>query len=191
MAICSYFRNSTNNLRKLQRSHHLHDGFIDVSFVPNDRSVQTAKYTCPDANYIHIPANKELGIEHFCVMATEAKGWQDINSNGTVEDSEIHSSGFLSGGFAPFTFVSKLFGRTAISDLRGGALRALTQVDALIHCNSLNTETNLLDNESDLHNNGTYSLLSNLEWIAIAKNIENVAVNWTGGVVGTGCLTKR
>lgn len=35
-----------------------------------------------------------------------------------------------------------------------------------------------------------YDLISNPEWMAIARNVESVAANWTGGAVGSGCLFR-
>ena len=35
-----------------------------------------------------------------------------------------------------------------------------------------------------------YDLISNPEWMAIARNVENVAENWTGNSVGIGCLKR-
>ena len=37
---------------------------------------------------------------------------------------------------------------------------------------------------------GKYHLISNPEWIAIARDIEDVDSNWTGGTVGSGCLFR-
>lgn len=39
--------------------------------------------------------------------------------------------------------------------------------------------------------NGTsYDLISNLEWQAVARDVENVASNWSGGIVGGGSLNR-
>lgn len=35
---------------------------------------------------------------------------------------------------------------------------------------------------------GKYDLISNLEWMAIARDLEKVKENWSGGEVGSGCL---
>ncbi len=37
---------------------------------------------------------------------------------------------------------------------------------------------------------GTYALISNLEWMTIARNIENVSANWSGGAHGSGSLNR-
>lgn len=48
-------------------------------------------------------------------------------------------------------------------------------------CDSLNTDP------ADL---GEYALISNDEWTTIARNLENVNSNWSGGTVGSGCLKR-
>lgn len=52
---------------------------------------------------------------------------------------------------------------------------SINQVNAKAVCTSLGTG---------------YDLISNSEWMTIARNVENVASNWTGGAVGTGCLKR-
>lgn len=37
---------------------------------------------------------------------------------------------------------------------------------------------------------GKFSLISNPEWMTIARNIENTAVNWSGGAIGSGVLSR-
>jgi len=37
---------------------------------------------------------------------------------------------------------------------------------------------------------GTFNLISNPEWMALARNIESVSSNWTSGVVGSDCLKQ-
>ena len=54
----------------------------------------------------------------------------------------------------------------------------------------LNSETSKGGIVTDSNGDGTYALISNPEWMAIAKNIENVAANWTDGSVGSGCLLR-
>lgn len=67
---------------------------------------------------------------------------------------------------------------------------SISQVDAYNKCNYLNSELNDSDRENDVNNDGTYALISNPEWMAIARNVENVDANWTNGTVGQGCLKR-
>lgn len=43
---------------------------------------------------------------------------------------------------------------------------------------------------TDVNFNGTFDLISNPEWMALANEIENDARNWSGQTVGDGCLFR-
>ena len=66
----------------------------------------------------------------------------------------------------------------------------ISQTEAFSACRSLNSENSDNDINSDANEDGTYTLISNPEWMTIARNIELVDENWAGGAVGTGCLFK-
>ena len=57
----------------------------------------------------------------------------------------------------------------------------ISQPDAKNACLSLN------DLNGEINK---YDLVSNPEWMATARNVEQVASNWTSGIVGTGCMFK-
>jgi formylglycine-generating enzyme required for sulfatase activity len=67
---------------------------------------------------------------------------------------------------------------------------SINQTNARNECRSLNSETGDTNINADTNSDGTYDLISNPEWMAIARNVENVAENWTGGAVGDGCLKR-
>jgi hypothetical protein len=67
---------------------------------------------------------------------------------------------------------------------------SINQTDAWDECDDLNSESSRGDIDSDTNTDGTYALISNPEWITIARNVENVAANWTDGSVGSGCLMR-
>ena len=66
----------------------------------------------------------------------------------------------------------------------------ISQTEAFSACRTLNSEGNDGDINSDANENGTYALISNPEWMTIARNIELIDENWSGNAVGTGCLFK-
>ena len=66
----------------------------------------------------------------------------------------------------------------------------IDQTKAWNKCRTLNTEDNDVGINDDVNEDGTYTLISNPEWMSLARNIENVAENWTSGTVGTGCLFR-
>lgn len=57
----------------------------------------------------------------------------------------------------------------------GTPANSITAANAQIACTNLGTG---------------FDLISNPEWMTIARNAENVAGNWSGGVVGTGCMME-
>lgn len=57
-------------------------------------------------------------------------------------------------------------------------------------CDELNTEGSRGDIDSDVNGDGTYAMISNPEWMAVAHNLEGIDANWTGGAVGEGCLFR-
>jgi hypothetical protein len=54
---------------------------------------------------------------------------------------------------------------------------SINQVDAWDECDSLNTEDTRTNIDNDTNNDGTYALISNPEWMTIARNVENVDTN--------------
>ena len=66
----------------------------------------------------------------------------------------------------------------------------ISQTEAFSACRTLNSEDNDADIDSDANEDGTYALISNPEWMSIARNIELIDTNWEGGTVGTSCLKK-
>ncbi len=69
----------------------------------------------------------------------------------------------------------------AISQAETTPWDSISQADAKTECTDLNTLNGVQEK---------YDLISNAEWMAIARNIENVGTNWTGGSVGSGCLMR-
>ena len=66
----------------------------------------------------------------------------------------------------------------------------ISQTDAWKACDRLNSEKDRINIDNDLSSDGTYALISNPEWMTIARNIELVDKNWNGGSVGEGCIYK-
>ena len=67
---------------------------------------------------------------------------------------------------------------------------SISPTNAWNECDDLNSESSRGDIDSDTNTDGTYALISNPEWMTIARNVENVAANWTDGSVGSGCLMR-
>ena len=111
--------------------------------------------------YVEVPANTKLGVPAFHVMKYEAK--MDTSAVGTG---------------------------MAVSKEDGEPWGGVNRRDAVKKCKLINSEISEDDIKKDVNKDGTYALISNPQWMSLARNIENVAENWTSGIVGTGCLFR-
>ena len=138
-------------------------------------SVDYRYIDCP-SNYILVPGNTHIGIDnYFCVMKYEAKA-KNV-STGNMDPSEATAN----------------WGHTdhiPASHPDGVPWTEISQTFAFSECRTLNSEVNDTNINNDANSDGTYSLISNQEWMAIARNVENVDSNWTNGIVGTGLLFR-
>jgi hypothetical protein len=140
---------------------------------------------CP-TGYISVPANSTVGADNdFCVMKYEAKAWLDSNSNEIIDSGEIDSDGCGESDCSTADWAST---HKPVSTAEGHPWRQISPKDAWDKCVALNSESSKTDISNDINNDGTYALISNPEWMAIARSIENVSSNWTSGTVGSGCL---
>ncbi len=116
--------------------------------------------------WVRIPADTgSMGLSEFYVMKYEAKAWSDGNANSTIDIAEVDTDGqgVVMGTHMPVSIESNQ------------PWRDINANDAAAKCESLGSN---------------FHLISNPEWLAIARDIENVDTNWTGGTVGTGCLFR-
>ncbi|MDC1175291.1 fibronectin type III domain-containing protein [Bacteriovoracaceae bacterium] len=77
--------------------------------------------------------------------------------------------------FCVMQYEAKNSGGDPVSTATGAPWVSINQANAKAECQSLGAN---------------YDLISNPEWMAIARNVENVAANWTDGAVGSGCLKR-
>ena len=115
--------------------------------------------------YIDVPADTELGVPAFRVMKYEAKNSGAATTEDATDDIPISKA-----EEAPWVQID--------------------QTEAWNKCRTLNTEDNDAGINDDVNEDGTYALISNPEWMSLARDIENVAENWTSGTVGTDCLFR-
>lgn len=117
--------------------------------------------------WIQVPANAGgMGLASFYVMKHEAKGWRDTNSDGLIDtSSELFTS--VGGTDSNYDIT------TPVSVAQNKAWFSIPPLRASAACASRGEN---------------YDLISNEEWIAIARDVEGVDANWTGGSVGSGCL---
>jgi formylglycine-generating enzyme required for sulfatase activity len=119
-----------------------------------------------DEEWIVVPANAGgMGLDAFAVMKYEAKAFNDANTNSTVDGGEVDPVGTAA---ATGTHVP-------VSTADNQPWRNIHAIDSAAECESLGAN---------------YHLISNPEWMAIAREVEMQDANWTGGTEGSGCLFR-
>ncbi len=122
---------------------------------------------CP-SGYIPVPGSATFETNDFCVMKYEAKCGADINAT--------------SGLSSPATSTSTTYNDAALActtpkvvgSFSGGlSIGNISQVTAKARCAGIGGH-----------------LITNAEWMTIARNIEQVASNWSGGSVGSGEISR-
>lgn len=128
---------------------------------------------CP-AGYIGVPGSATFETNDFCVMQYEAKCAS--NSNLLIGLSPAIGSGASSPSR---TYDNTYAGnactaansRTPVSTPSGWPITKINQPTAKLYCESIGGH-----------------LITNPEWMTIARNVEQVGVNWWAGIVGTNSL---
>ncbi len=103
------------------------------------------------------------------------------------------SKGICPNGYVPVTGNSTL-GTTDFCVMQYEAKNvagAVSQASTApwVSINAYNAQ-NECESLSDLNFPGTFTLISNPEWMTIARDIERTASNWSGGVVGSGHIPR-
>ena len=135
------------------------------SSVQPEASISTS---CPN-NYILVPGNSTLATSDFCVMKYEAKAWLDNNSNEIVDSGEVDSDGCNEAGCTTSNWGTS--NHLAISSSEGLPWRRIDRITAKTLCTTLGPN---------------YDLISNVEWLTIAREIELDARNWSSSIVSDG-----
>lgn len=125
--------------------------------------------SCP-SGYALVPEDSSLGVDKFCIMQHEAKA-QAMNA-GVAGD--IEASGGSSSDWATIYHETDApSGYRPISSSQGNPWSYINQSDASSACQNLGEG---------------YDLISNSEWMSVARNAEAQSSNWSGGAVANGCL---
>ena len=104
------------------------------------------------------------------VIITCPTGFVAVDGNGILGTSD----------FCVMKFEAKNNAGTPISRAAGTPWVSITATAAQTACESM----------SEGGFSGTFSLISNPEWMTIARDIENTASNWSGGSVGSGHIPR-
>jgi len=128
----------------------------------------TTTKLCP-AGYIPVPGSSMYVTTDFCVMKYEAKAVATIDPTVGLTTPNTGSNTIANST----TATTSANGRAVASVASGFPIANISQIDSITYCS-----------------NSGASLISNAEWMTIARNIEAQGVNWTGGTVGSGGLWR-
>lgn len=147
----------------------------DKSGQGNNGAIHT-KPTCP-TGYVFVPGNSTYNTSDFCVMQYEAK--YDSNVDGTGDDAPSNCKYDINydtwdWGKDVATGCGYNVNESArvVSTAAGSPIAGITHTQALASCPA-----------------GDH-IITNDEWMTIARDIEQVNANWTNGTVGSGCLFR-
>lgn len=141
-------------------------GRIRFAELP-DGAVDSAASPCP-AGFVPITGNAGLGTLDFCAMQTEARAWKDMNGDTIVEESELDADGCDTPA-CDTDWTLAAYVPVAIVPVTAQAWRSVSAVIAQGACRSLGAG---------------YDLMSNREWMTIARIAELEPKNWFNDTVG-------
>jgi len=127
---------------------------------------------CP-TGYVPVPGNFLYNTVNgiaggFCVAKYEMKVDETRDGIGDVNDS-CRNSGYLHWDNAASTCGYNVGTRHLVTSATGYPLADISQADSITACSSLGSN---------------YHLLTNDEWMTLARNIEQVTSNWSEEIVG-------
>jgi hypothetical protein len=128
---------------------------------------------CP-VGYIPVPGNHLYGTVGskggFCVMKYEAKVDEDGDGIGDV-NATCQNSNFGTWNNNGASCSYTLNNRVIVSSAVGYPLATISLLESITACESINS-----------------NLITNDEWMTIARNIERVSSNWSSNIIGTGYI---
>ena len=120
---------------------------------------------CP-TGYIPVPGSAELETNDFCVMKYEAKCALNSTATSGLFDNPTSSNTYNNDNCTS--------GKVAASFVTGLSIGNVSQEQAKAHCSAIGG-----------------SLITNAQWMTIARNIEQVDSNWSGPLgVGDGQISR-
>jgi len=151
----------------------LTDGGDSDNAIEIGSNLTLAPLTFPN-NWVKVPGNSTYGASDFWVMKYEAKysknggGADDANTCRYDSNYDTWDWG-KSGTDCPSSWSAT----NVVSSPYGSPIAGVTHNEAKTICQSLGGH-----------------LITNQEWMTIARNAEQVPQNWSGGSVGSGCLFR-
>ncbi len=160
-AILESEKYQTNAINDGGSSDNAYETGTDLSIIPA---------TFPN-NWIKVPGNSTYNTSNFWVMKYEAKYDKVVNGRG--DDASDASCPADSGDGLDWRDSGCSDATKIISSAYGSPIVHVTHTQAVSACTSIGAH-----------------LITNDEWMTIARNAEQVASNWSSGSVGTGCLFR-
>ncbi len=145
---------------------------------PDCEFIEIKVRDCP-IGFIPVPGNEVYGTTSgdyeykrgFCVAKYEMKVDQDGDGIGDINNScDVLASGIRSNNTAGCAYDNP--GSQLVSSADGSPLTFLNRISANNACSSI----------------GGGHLITNNEWMTIARNIEQVSSNWSGNAIGSGYI---
>ncbi len=152
----------------------LNDGGDSFNSYENGSSLTDMPLTFPQ-NWIKVPGNSTYGTSDFYVMQYEAK--YSIDGHGAsdaVDDCKVNTlydTYDWNKAATCSAYIPAWSSNNVISSPFGSPVAGLSHTQAKAICASLGAH-----------------LITNQEWMTIARNIDQQPSNWTSDVVGTGYL---
>lgn len=145
--------------------------FTNPSFATDNSSWTVTSTNMPDG-WILVPGNSNIGTSDFLVMQYEARAYD-------TQTSAVVSAGGGSNNWAGNNGQTRYTAVSVGTDKPWGYIQqySSTYFDIKEACNAITIGT------TNAH------LIKNNEWMTIARNIEQINSNWTGGTVGSGSVS--
>ena len=137
--------------------------------VTESTSPQVASaLSCP-TGFIVVPGSSTYGTSDFCVMKYEAKA--DDNGDGIGDTNQTTSYNTWPADTYPISASRKL-----VSTAAGYPVANISQTTAIIAAQNYTKDCTCCH------------LITEAEWMTLAKNVLSVPSNWSGGSVGSGYI---
>jgi hypothetical protein len=171
------------------------DAQIKLSDLDTSTSLGTSNTKVPTQNAVKVYVDTQIAATPSAPPACSGYGkylqydgtsWKCINVNAP----NICPTGFIpvegstrlgTSGFCAMKYEAKNDGSGVPVSTEGDPVwNNISPGDALSKCETM-TEVGF---------SGTFTLISNPEWMTIARDAESVDANWSGGSVGSGCIFR-
>lgn len=143
-------------------------------------SKSTTILTCPK-NYIAVPSDSDLGTGAFCVAKFEMKA---VTSNPVGVSNPALNLARANGNQTLSLSSANIYYPASIPE--GTPYVNVQQRQAIVQCDKLNDANGL----AGRGHAGTFQLITNAQWQALARNVEYTSSNWSTNIVGYGSIPR-